>query len=204
MTTHEKINEIIIASTNKGKIEEFKALLNDLEIEVKSMQEVLNKTIDIEETGSTFKENALLKAQAIAKMTDGIVIADDSGLVIDALDGKPGIESARFLGHETSYVIKNNCILEMMRQQKNRNARFVCAIAIVIPNKEPILIEETFEGEIAQAIEGENGFGYDPIFYYPPLQKTSASMTLEEKNQYSHRAKAVKKAVEVIKKIKGE
>ncbi len=204
MATHEKINEIIIASTNKGKIEEFKALLNGLDIEVKSMQEVLNKTIDIKENGSTFKENALLKAQTISKMINGVVLADDSGLVIDALDGKPGIESARFLGHDTSYVIKNNCILEMMRQQKNRNARFVCAIAIIIPNKEPILIEETFEGEIAHAIEGENGFGYDPIFYYPPLQKTSASMTLEEKNQYSHRAKALKKAVEVIKKIKGE
>ena len=204
MATHEKINEIIIASTNKGKIEEFKALLNGLDIEVKSMQEVLNKTIDIKENGSTFKENALLKAQTISKMINGVVLADDSGLVIDALDGKPGIESARFLGHDTSYVIKNNCLLEMMRQQKNRNARFVCAIAIIIPNKEPILIEETFEGEIAHAIEGENGFGYDPIFYYPPLQKTSASMTLEEKNQYSHRAKALKKAVEVIKKIKGE
>ncbi|MFR1449744.1 MAG: RdgB/HAM1 family non-canonical purine NTP pyrophosphatase [Beduini sp.] len=204
MATHEKINEIIIASTNKGKIEEFKALLNGLDIEVKSMQEVLNKTIDIKENGSTFKENALLKAQTISKMINGVVLADDSGLVIDALDGKPGIESARFLGHDTSYVIKNNCILEMMRQEKNRNARFVCAIAIIIPNKEPILIEETFEGEIAHAIEGENGFGYDPIFYYPPLQKTSASMTLEEKNQYSHRAKALKKAVEVIKKIKGE
>lgn len=204
MATHEKINEIIIASTNKGKIEEFKALLNGLDIEVKSMQEVLNKTIDIKENGSTFKENALLKAQTISKMINGVVLADDSGLVIDALDGKPGIESARFLGHDTSYVIKNNCILEMMRQQKNRNARFVCAIAIIIPNKEPILIEETFEGEIAHVIEGENGFGYDPIFYYPPLQKTSASMTLEEKNQYSHRAKALKKAVEVIKKIKGE
>lgn len=204
MAIPEKINEIIIASTNKGKIEEFKALLNGLDIEVKSMQEVLNKTIDIKENGSTFKENALLKAQTISKMINGVVLADDSGLVIDALDGKPGIESARFLGHDTSYVIKNNCILEMMRQQKNRNARFVCAIAIIIPNKEPILIEETFEGEIAHVIEGENGFGYDPIFYYPPLQKTSASMTLEEKNQYSHRAKALKKAVEVIKKIKGE
>ena len=145
MATHEKINEIIIASTNKGKIEEFKALLNGLDIEVKSMQEVLNKTIDIKENGSTFKENALLKAQTISKMINGVVLADDSGLVIDALDGKPGIESARFLGHDTSYVIKNNCILEMMRQQKNRNARFVCAIAIIIPNKEPILIEETFE-----------------------------------------------------------
>ena len=118
MATHEKINEIIIASTNKGKIEEFKALLNGLDIEVKSMQEVLNKTIDIKENGSTFKENALLKAQTISKMINGVVLADDSGLVIDALDGKPGIESARFLGHDTSYVIKNNCILEMMSNKK--------------------------------------------------------------------------------------
>lgn len=198
------MEKIIIATGNQGKIKEMRALMEPLNIEVLSMKEVLKEDIDIEENGSTFKENALIKAMEISKLTNGIVLADDSGLVIDALDGRPGIESARFLGHDTSYVIKNNCILEMMRNKEDRSARFVCAIAIVIPGREPILIEETFEGEISQSIEGENGFGYDPIFYFPPLQKTSAEMTLEEKNIYSHRAKAVKKAIEIIKEIKGE
>lgn len=198
------MEKIIIATGNQGKIKEMRALMEPLNIEVLSMKEVLKEDIDIEENGSTFKENALIKAMEISKLTNGIVLADDSGLVIDALDGRPGIESARFLGHDTSYVIKNNCILEMMRNKEDRSARFVCAIAIVIPGREPISIEETFEGEISQSIEGENGFGYDPIFYFPPLQKTSAEMTLEEKNIYSHRAKAVKKAIEIIKEIKGE
>ena len=195
------MKEIVIATTNEGKMKEMRALLAPLNIEAKSIVEALGEKIDIEENGMTFKENALIKAQAIARLTHGVVLADDSGLVIDALDGKPGIESARFLGHDTSYTIKNNAILEMMKDKTDRSARFVCAIAIVEEGKEPILIEETFEGEIADKIEGENGFGYDPIFYYPPLNKTSASMTLEEKNRYSHRAKAMQKAIEIIKTL---
>lgn len=195
------MKEIVIATTNEGKMKEMRALLAPLNIEAKSIVEALGEKIDIEENGMTFKENALIKAQAIARLTHGVVLADDSGLVIDALDGKPGIESARFLGHDTSYTIKNNAIIEMMKDKTDRSARFVCAIAIVEEGKEPILIEETFEGEIADKIEGENGFGYDPIFYYPPLNKTSASMTLEEKNRYSHRAKAMQKAIEIIKTL---
>lgn len=193
------MKEIIIATSNEGKIAEMRALFTPLEIDVKSIRDIFNQDINIEENGQTFKENALIKAKTIADMTGKMTLADDSGLVIDALDGKPGIESARFLGHDTSYMIKNQYILDMMKDTSNRSARFVCAIAIVIPNREPILIEETFEGEIAYSIEGENGFGYDPIFYYPPLNKTSAQMSMEEKNQYSHRAKAVKKAIDIIK-----
>ncbi len=195
------MKELIIATTNEGKMKEMRTLLAPLNIEVKSILDVFNEKIEIEENGKTFQENALIKAQAIADRTGKITMADDSGLVIDALNGAPGIESARFLGHDTSYTIKNKYILELMKDITNRAARFVCAIAIVIPNQEPILIEETFEGEIATKILGENGFGYDPIFYFPPLKKTSAEMSMDEKNQYSHRAKAVKKAIEIIKEL---
>lgn len=197
------MKELILATTNQGKLKEIKAMLQDIDIDVLSMKDVLDQEIDIEETGTTFKENALIKANTIAKLVNKPVLADDSGLEVDALDKQPGVYSSRFLGEDTSYDIKNQYIIDAIKG-KERSARFVCAMALVIPGKEPIIIEETMEGLINDKIEGENGFGYDPIFYYPPLQKTSASMTLEEKNQYSHRAKALKKAVEVIKKIKGE
>ena len=192
------MDRIIVATTNEGKIREIKELFKPLNIEVLMMNEVLDKPLDIEENGKDFKENALIKAKALKPYVKDEIIADDSGLVIDALNGKPGIESARFMGHDTSYSIKNKKILEMMEGKMNRSARFVCAMALIIPQKEPIIVEETFEGEIATKIEGENGFGYDPIFYYPPLHKTSAMMTLEEKNQYSHRAKALRKVFEIL------
>ncbi len=192
------MDRIIVATTNEGKIREIKELFKPLNIEVLMMNEVLDKPLDIEENGKDFKENALIKAKALEPYVKDLILADDSGLVIDALNGKPGIESARFMGHDTSYSIKNKKILEMMEGKMNRSARFVCAMALIIPQKEPIIVEETFEGEIAIKIEGENGFGYDPIFYYPPLHKTSAMMTLEEKNQYSHRAKALRKVFEIL------
>ena len=195
------MNRIIVATTNNGKIREIKELFKPLNIEVLMMNEVLSQPLDIEENGKDFKENALIKVKAIEPYVNDMILADDSGLVIDALDGRPGIESARFMGHDTSYTIKNKKILEMMQGKTNRNARFVCAIALIIPGKEPIIIEETFEGEIAKEVEGENGFGYDPIFYYPPLHKTSAMMTLEEKNQYSHRAKALQKVFEILRNL---
>ena len=192
------MDRIIVATTNEGKIREIKELFKPLNIEVLMMNEVLDKPLDIEENGKDFKENALIKAKALEPYVKDLILADDSGLVIDALNGKPGIESARFMGHDTSYSIKNKKILEMMEGKMNRSARFVFAMALIIPQKEPIIVEETFEGEIATKIEGENGFGYDPIFYYPPLHKTSAMMTLEEKNQYSHRAKALRKVFEIL------
>ena len=192
------MDRIIVATTNEGKIREIKELFKPLNIEVLMMNEVLDKPLDIEENGKDFKENALIKAKALKPYVKDLILADDSGLVIDALNGKPGIESARFMGYDTSYSIKNKKILEMMEGKMNRSARFVCAMALIIPQKEPIIVEETFEGEIATKIEGENGFGYDPIFYYPPLHKTSAMMTLEEKNQYSHRAKALRKVFEIL------
>lgn len=194
------MKEIIVASTNQGKIKEIKAMLKDIYIEVLSMKDVLEQELEIEETGTTFKENALIKAQTIANIVNKPVLADDSGLEVDALDKQPGIYSARFLGADTSYNIKNQYIIDALKD-KERTARFVCAMALVIPGQEPILIEETMEGLINDKIEGANGFGYDPIFYFPPCQMTSAMMSMEEKNKYSHRAKALKKLYTILKEI---
>ena len=194
------MKEIIVASTNQGKIKEIKAMLKDIDIEVLSMKDVLEQELEIEETGTTFKENALIKAQTIANIVNKPVLADDSGLEVDALDKQPGIYSARFLGADTSYNIKNQYIIDALKD-KERTARFVCALALVIPGQEPILIEETMEGLINDKIEGANGFGYDPIFYFPPCQMTSAMMSMEEKNKYSHRAKALKKVYTILKEI---
>lgn len=192
------MKEIIVASTNEGKIKEIKAMLSEIGIDVKSIKDVFDKDIDIEENGQTFRENALIKAQTICDLIHKPTLADDSGLEVDAMDGAPGIYSARFMGHETSYDVKNQAIIDTVKG-KQRGARFVCAMALCVPNEEPILIEEYFNGEIYDRIEGENGFGYDPIFYVPELGKTSASLTLEEKNQYSHRAKALKKLYQILK-----
>ena len=192
------MKEIIVASTNEGKIREIKAMLDQIGIEVKSLKDVFDEDIDIEENGQTFQENALIKAQTICDFIHKPVLADDSGLEVNALNGGPGIYSARFMGHDTSYDIKNQYIIDALKG-KDRGARFVCAMALCIPDEEPILIEEYFNGEISDKIEGENGFGYDPIFYVPELHKTSAMLTLEEKNQYSHRAKALKKLYEILK-----
>lgn len=194
------MKEIIVASTNQGKIKEIKAMLKDIDIEVLSMKDVLEQELEIEETGTTFKENALIKAQTIANIVNKPVLADDSGLEVDALDKQPGIYSARFLGADTSYNIKNQYIIDALKD-KERTARFVCAMALVIPGQEPILIEETMEGLINDKIEGVNGFGYDPIFYFSPCQMTSAMMSMEEKNKYSHRAKALKKLYTILKEI---
>lgn len=192
------MKEIIVASTNEGKIREIKAILSKIGIEVKSIQDVFDEEIDIEENGKTFQENALIKAQTICDLIHKPTLADDSGLEVDALDGAPGIYSARFMGHDTSYDVKNQYIIDAVKG-KERGARFVCAMALCVPDEEPILIEEYFNGEINDKIEGENGFGYDPIFYVPELGKTSATLTLEEKNQYSHRAKALKKLYQILK-----
>ncbi|MCR1961011.1 non-canonical purine NTP pyrophosphatase, RdgB/HAM1 family [Thomasclavelia cocleata] len=194
------MKQLIVASTNKGKIKEIKAILKDINIEVLAMNEVLDQEIDIEENGKTFKENALIKAKTIADIINKPVLADDSGLEVDALNKQPGIYSARFLGHDTSYEIKNQYIIDAVKD-KDKSARFVCAMALVIPNHEPILIEETMEGLINDKIEGENGFGYDPIFYFPPCKMTSAMMSMEEKNQHSHRAKALKRLYAILKEV---
>lgn len=186
------MKEIVVATTNKGKLKEISAMLEKLGIEVKSIKDVLGYNPDIEETGTTFTENAVIKAETVMNMIHMPTLADDSGLEVDALDKQPGIYSSRFMGEDTSYDIKNQWIIDSVKDKEDKTARFVCAMALAIPDEETKTFLGTFEGKINDCIDGENGFGYDPIFYYPPLKKTSAVMTMEEKNKVSHRAKALK------------
>lgn len=188
------MKKIILASNNKGKIAEVKEILKYMNVEVISMKEA-GLDVDIEENGITFEENALIKAEAIMKMTGEITIADDSGLEVDYLNKEPGIYSARYMGHDTSYDIKNNAIIQRLDGVKgtDRSARFVCAMAVVFPDGKNIIARGTMEGLIADKPMGENGFGYDPIMYLPEYQKTSAQLSSEEKNKISHRGKALEK-----------
>lgn len=184
---------IIFATGNSGKMREIREILSDLPYEVVSMKEA-GVEADIVEDGTTFEENALIKAKTIAKLTGEIAMADDSGLEVDYLDKAPGIYSARFLGEDTSYDIKNKYLIDKLEgvEGKERSARFVCAIACVWPDGKERVCRATIEGELAKAPAGENGFGYDPIFYVPEFGKTTAQLSLEEKNEISHRAKALR------------
>lgn len=183
---------IVVASGNAGKIKEFKEMLEPKGYVVKSLADFPDMK-EVEENGTTFHDNAIIKAQAVTDQFGIMAISDDSGLEIDSLDKKPGVMSARWLGHDTSYTIKNQKVLDLMKDQKNRTCRYVCAIAITRKEEEPIVFEDTVECEIAYYAKGENGFGYDPIIYYPPLEKTMAEMSKDEKNSISHRGKAVRK-----------
>jgi XTP/dITP diphosphohydrolase len=186
---------IIFATGNKDKMREIREIMADVDVEVLSMKEA-GIAVDVVEDGVTFEENSLLKARAIAEHTDAIVLADDSGLEIDAFGRQPGVQSARWLGHETPYSEKNRIILEKMQGIENRTCRYVCAIAITRPGEEPVVFEDTVECTIAYEPSGENGFGYDPIIFYPPYHKTMADMDKDEKNAISHRGKAVRKLEE--------
>lgn len=185
-------NTIVVASTNQGKIHEFKEMLEPKGYVVKCLTDFPGMP-EIEETGTSFEENAVIKAQAVTDRYQIMAIADDSGLEIDALDKKPGVHSARWLGHDTPYDIKNQKVLELLKDKKDRNCRYVCAIAISRVDEEPIVFCDTCECVIAPEPKGSNGFGFDPIVYYEPYQKTMAEMTKEEKNGISHRGKAVRK-----------
>ncbi|MBD5424469.1 MAG: RdgB/HAM1 family non-canonical purine NTP pyrophosphatase [Allobaculum sp.] len=181
-----------IATSNAHKKEEFSAMLGQ-DIQVKTFQDLpqqLQERLHIEETGTTFQENALIKAQALHDLVHESVMADDSGLEVDALDKAPGIYSARFMGEDTPYTIKNQAIIEAVAG-KDRTARFVCAIAWIEEDGTPHVYQGTMEGFIHDKIEGENGFGYDPIFYYPPFHTTSANVDPEIKNSASHRHQAL-------------
>ena len=185
------MKRIIFATTNENKVREVNMMMEDFDVELCTMKQA-GVDVDIVEDGVTFEENAIIKAKTIMEITGEIAIADDSGLEVDYLDGAPGIYSARFLGEDTSYDIKNQWIIDAVKDKEDKTARFVCAMALAIPDEETKTFLGTFEGKINDRIDGENGFGYDPIFYYPPLKKTSAVMTMEEKNKVSHRAKALK------------
>lgn len=183
---------IIFATTNEGKMKEIKEIFESAPYDVISMKEAL-LDVKIEETGTTFEENAMIKARTIMEITGQIVLADDSGLEIDALNKAPGIYSARYLGETTSYEYKNQYILDQLEKvmEERRTARYVCAIACAFPTGRVITKRATVEGRIAYKAVGSNGFGYDPIFYVPEFKKTMAELTMEEKNQISHRAKAL-------------
>ena len=191
------MNRIIIASGNQHKIEEFRTLFTPLGIQVISMQEC-GQFEEPQETGTTFAANAVIKAEALCAQLGCAVISDDSGLEIDALNKEPGVYSARYLGHDTSYEIKNQNLIERVADQADRTCRFVCAIALARPDKPTEVFEGTVEGTVAFAPSGNKGFGYDPIFFYPPLGKTLAEASEEEKNEVSHRGKAMRLLMESL------
>ena len=186
------MDKIVFATTNEGKVKEIKEILKDFPIEVVSMKE-MGITADIEENGATFEENSLIKARALVKLTGLPALADDSGLEVDYLNGEPGIYSARYLGRDTDYDYKNNYIIDKLSGAKGeeRSARFVCVISLVLPDGREFVERGVVEGLIGYEQKGENGFGYDPIFYLPEYGKTSAELPPEEKNKISHRGKAL-------------
>lgn len=194
------MKKIIFATSNEHKMQEIRMILSDLPVEILSMKEA-GIVLDIEENGTSFAENASIKANAIRPYTDAVVLADDSGLVIDALNGEPGIYSARYLPGEP-YEVKNQTLISRLDglEGEARSARFVCAIAASMPDGRTLLAEGTMEGIIAKEAAGENGFGYDPILYLPEFGKTSAEISPEEKNAISHRGKALRAMRELLAK----
>lgn len=195
------MKKIIFATGNQDKMKEIREILSDMDVEVVSMKEA-GIHADIVEDGSTFEENAVIKAKTICKMTGEITLADDSGLEIDYLNKEPGIYSARYAGTDTSYDIKNSLLLSRMKgvPNKQRTARFVCAVAAVFPNGDKEVVRGTMEGCIGYEIAGANGFGYDPIFFLPEYGCTSAELAPEKKNELSHRGEALRMMRQIMEK----
>lgn len=196
------MNRIIFATGNAGKMREIRAILADLGAEILSMKEA-GISLDIEENGATYEENALIKARAVAAETDAIVLADDSGLEIDYLNKEPGVLSARYMGEDTPYSVKNANLISRLDgvADEQRTARFVCAIAAVLPDGRELTTRATIEGRIGYEERGEGGFGYDPILFVPEMGKTTAEMTAEEKNRISHRGKALELMKEELRNL---
>lgn len=191
------MKEIWIATSNAHKVQEFKRMLAVENIQVFSMLD-LPEPIEIVENGNSFEENAAIKAEALAKILNKPVIADDSGLVVDALFGAPGIQSARWMGHDTDYRIKNQAIIDQVKDAENRSCRFVCAIALASMEEATRVFTGVIEGQVADSIEGANGFGYDPIFFVPSLGKRLSEVSEDEKNAISHRGQALRKLMEYL------
>lgn len=194
------MKKIIFATGNEGKMKEIREILSGLEAEVLSLKDA-GIQADIVEDGKTFEENAVIKAKAICSLTGEIVLADDSGLEIDYLNREPGIYSARYMGENTSYRIKNANLIERLAgvPDELRTARFVCVIAAAFPDGTVKTVRGTMEGRIGYEEKGENGFGYDPIFYLPEYGCTSAEISMEEKNKISHRGKALRAIKEELR-----
>lgn len=196
------MKKLIFATGNEGKMREIRVIMEDLGMEILSQKEA-GLAPEVEETGTTFEENAVIKAKAVAGLLpEAIVLADDSGLEIDYLNKEPGIYSSRYAGEDTSYIIKNQMLLDRLAgvPDKERTARFVCVIAAAFPDGQVFTVRETMEGFIGDAPAGENGFGYDPIFQVPQYGCSSAELTMEQKNELSHRGKALRKMKEELKK----
>ena len=196
----QKMKKFVVATKNKGKLKEIAEILDGLNLEVVSMEQV-GVDEDIEEYGSTFEENALIKAKEVYKRTGELVMADDSGLEVDFLNGAPGIYSSRFAGEGASDEDRNNKLLAMLKDVpfENRKARFVCAIAVVLPDGSHFTVRGTCEGYIAFEPIGTNGFGYDPLFFLPEYDKTAAQLEASKKHEISHRGKALKLMLEQLK-----
>ncbi len=194
------LHKIVIATKNEGKVREIKKILSDMPVDVVSMNEE-GIDIEIEENGSTFEDNALIKAKSVKSLTDGIVIADDSGLEVDSLGGAPGVYSARFAGDEADDGKNNAKLLSMMQGLSNRTARFVCSIAVVLPDGSHYVVRGECRGEIAHEPAGSNGFGYDPLFYMREYNSTMAQLDIDMKNKISHRARALQLMKDRLREI---
>ena len=199
-----KADKIIFATGNAGKMKEIRMIMADLDIEVQSMKEAEIQA-EIVEDGETFEENAKIKAQAIAQELrargeQAVVLADDSGLEIDYLNKEPGVYSARYMGEDTPYTVKNANLIQRLEgvPDEERTARFVCVIAAVFPDGRGFQTRATIEGRIVYEEKGENGFGYDPIFYLPEYGMYSAELAPEEKNRISHRGKALEEMKKIL------
>ncbi|MCI8528796.1 MAG: XTP/dITP diphosphatase [Lachnospiraceae bacterium] len=196
-----EVRQMIFATGNEGKMKEIRMIMEDTCDRILSMKEA-GISVEIQENGVTYEENALLKARAVAAHTKEIVLADDSGLEIDYLNKEPGVYSARYMGENTPYNIKNGNLISRLEgvPEEKRTARFVCAIAAVFPDGREVTVRAAIEGRIGYEEKGDNGFGYDPIFYVPEMGKTTAELTEEEKNRISHRGKALRLMKEELRK----
>lgn len=196
------MKEVIIATKNPGKAREFEHIFASRGIEVKTLLD-FPEIPEVEETGTTFEENAILKAEAVSRALNRMVIGDDSGLMIDALEGRPGIYSARYAGEQKNDQNNTNKVLSELENvpEEKRTARFYCALAVAVPGQKPITVSGTCEGRILEEQRGTNGFGYDPVFYVPEKGLAMAELSSDEKNKISHRANALKKLDAVLDSI---
>ncbi len=194
------MKKLVIASNNQGKIREIKAILKGFYDEILSLKDA-GIDVDVVEDGTTFHQNAAKKAIEISEITDGDVLADDSGLCVDALDGAPGVYSARFSGEGADDIRNNAKLIEMMQGKENKRARFVCALVLARKGKELLYVEEFAEGLLLDAPRGENGFGYDPLFLDERHNLTFAELPPEIKNEISHRAKALERLKEEVSRL---
>ena len=192
--------KIIVATKNKGKMREIKSILSDSKYEILSMEDI-GLDVEVDEDADTFTGNAIKKAVEIMKVCNEITLADDSGLVVDALGGAPGVYSARYEGEHGDDLQNNLLLLKNMENEKNRSAKFVCAMALSFPDGRIIDVEGEFHGQIDYEMKGTGGFGYDVLFYLPEYNMTSAEISAEEKNKISHRAKALQLIKEKLEDI---